>query len=79
MNHKPTRTEERKGKTMSRTTKLFRLYQLYDWLKNGEEADSLSVTYAKDKRGAKQTFQNGCHKGDFMIVWEGGKEAVCLI
>lgn len=64
---------------MAHTQKVFRLYQLYDWVKNGEDADSLCVTYAKDKRGAKQTFRNGQHRGDFMLVWDGGMEAICLI
>ena len=61
---------------MARTQKLFKLYSIAEYAKDDGIAET--VTYAKDKRGAKTTFRNGQHAGIFMLVWDNGEELITL-
>lgn len=62
---------------MSRNQKVFRLYDLDEYKRN-EDAVAVSATYAKDKRGALKTFEQGTHQGCFMLVWENGEQEIIL-
>ena len=62
---------------MARTQKLFKLFTIAEYMK-GDDGMAETVTYAKDRRGAKITFENGQHCGRFMMVWDGGKCEVIL-
>lgn len=61
---------------MARTQKLFKLYTIAEF--NAEDGMSESATYAKDKRGAMRTFEQGQHTGTYVLVWDNGAEIVNL-
>lgn len=66
---------------MAREQKLYRLYNLADYLRSlitGDDINAETATYAKDRRGAMRTFEQGQHQGSFMLVWDGGNLAVTL-
>ena len=56
---------------MSRENKCFKLMTIAEFEK-GDNGSAESVTYAKDKRGAKVSFERGKHCGTFMMVWDSG-------
>ena len=62
---------------MARENKCFKLMTMAEF-KKGDDGIAVSVTYAKDKRGAKISFECGKHCGRFMMVWDGGKCEVSL-
>ena len=62
---------------MAREQKLFKLFTIAEYQK-GDDGIAETVTYAKDRRGAKITFEHGQHCGTFMMVWDGGKCEVTL-
>lgn len=66
---------------MAREQKRFGLYNMAEYLRSlitGEDICAESVTYAKDRRGAMRTFEQGQHRGTYMLVWDGGNLAVTL-
>lgn len=62
---------------MAREQKLFKLMTIAEFLK-GDDGIAETATYAKDRRGAKITFEHGMHSGTFMLVWEGGNMELVL-
>ena len=67
---------------MSREKKCFRLMSHADFerMKNGQDYDSVSVAYAKDRRGAEAAFRCGMHTGPWMMVWgDGPKEYKAVV
>lgn len=66
---------------MAREQKRYGIYNMAEYLRSlitGEEIYAESVTYAKDRRGAMRTFEQGQHSGSYMLVWEGGNLAITL-
>jgi len=66
---------------MSREQKLYGIYNITEYersLQTGEDVCAVAVTYAKDRRGALQTFKHGKHSGPFMLVWDGGNIEISL-
>ena len=62
---------------MAREQKLFKLMTFAEFAK-GDDGIAETATYAKDRRGARITFEYGQHCGQFMMVWEGGHCEVTL-
>lgn len=62
---------------MAREQKLFKLMTISEFAK-GDDGIAETATYAKDRRGAKVTFEHGMHCGKYMMVWDGGYCEVIL-
>ena len=62
---------------MARKQKLFKLMTIAEFQK-GDSGIAIAVTYAKDCRGAKITFEHGTHCGKFMLVWDCGNKEITL-
>ena len=66
---------------MAREQKLYVIYNIAEYersVQTGEEVCAVAVTYAKDRRGAMQTFKYGKHSGPYMLVWAGGNVVISL-
>lgn len=62
---------------MSREQKCFKLMSVAEFqkMREGKDYNSVSATYAKDKRGAEVSFKCGMHTGEWVMVWgDGPKE-----